>query len=72
MKTVEGIQLPWRENNELVEHFFTNLTRVLSKESQLQVLQHNKWKDEEKKVYELLDDCVSQIDHSMLSHIITE
>jgi hypothetical protein len=72
MKTVELIRLPWKENNDLVEYFFIALARVLSKENQLQVLQRNKWKDEEKKVYQLLDFCVSQIDHSMLSHIITE
>jgi hypothetical protein len=65
---MELMQLPWRENSDIVQHFFIRLTTSLSKESQLQVLQQNKKQSDY--ISRLLDRCVSQIDHSMLSNII--
>jgi hypothetical protein len=70
VKTAELIHLPWTENNDLVEHFFIGLTKLLSRESQLKVLQRNKELNDES--FRLLDFCASKIDHSMLSNIITE
>jgi hypothetical protein len=70
IKKVESMQLPWRENNDLVEQIFITLAREISKEVNLEILQRRK--DLIVEVYELLDFCVSRIDHSMLSSIIAK
>jgi hypothetical protein len=70
LKEVDWIQVPWREDDDIVVEPFLNVTRRFSKESERDLLARNESAMNE--IKQLLDFCVSRIDHSMLSRIITK
>jgi hypothetical protein len=70
LKTVDSIQVPWRKEDDIVEDIFLSVIRRFSKEGERDLLAKNE--SSTKEIYQLLDFCVSRIDHAMLSRIITK
>jgi hypothetical protein len=66
VKTVDSIQVPWREEDGIVEDNFLSVIKRFSKESERERV------NGKKEIYQLLDFCLSRIDHSMLSRIFTK
>jgi hypothetical protein len=69
LETVDAIQVPWSEDDDIVEEIFIGVTRRFSKESERDRV---KTKSGMNEIFQLLDFCVSRIDQSMLSSIITK
>jgi hypothetical protein len=70
LKEVDSMQVPWRDDADIVGDLFLNVIRRLSQKNERYQLAGDESSMNE--INQVLDFCMSKIDHSMLSSIITK